>query len=94
MDLCAGCKEVWAAMESTTKDGSPKLLKNCDFPLTARGRVTRVYTEFGVLTVSPGEGFRLIEIFPDYTIDSVRKLIEPAISIAENLKTIDLGAPL
>jgi 3-oxoacid CoA-transferase B subunit len=90
MDLCVGCREVWVAMESTTKEGNPKLLKHCDYPLTAKGVVTRVYTEFGVLTVRPKEGFRLIEIFQDYSVDDVKKLIDPDIEIDHELRPIDL----
>ena len=94
MDLCAGCKEVWAAMESTTKDGAPKLVENCGYPLTAAGRVTRVYTEFGVLAVHPETGFELLEIFPDYTEEDIIKLVEGKLTIADCLKTIDLGVPI
>jgi 3-oxoacid CoA-transferase B subunit len=94
MDLCAGCREVWVAMESTTKDGNPRLLKQCDYPLTACGTVTRVYTEFGVLTVKPEEGFTLIEIFPDYDVETVRGLIEPELRVDRDPGTIDLGLAL
>jgi 3-oxoacid CoA-transferase B subunit len=94
MDLCVGCREVWAAMESVTKEGKPRLLKQCDYPLTASGKVTKVYTEFGVLTVHPEEGFTLIELFPDYRVETVRSLIEADIEVAQELKVIDLGAPL
>ncbi len=94
MDLCAGCPEVLIAMESTTKDGSPKLVKVCDYPLTAVGKVTRVYTEFGVLTVNPRDGFTLVEKFPDYTVEDIRQKMEPDFAVADNLAAIDLGVPL
>jgi len=89
MDLCAGCKEVWAAMESTTKNGDPKLVKNCSYPLTAKGKVTRVYTEFGLVYVNPNDGFRLIEIFTDYTLEIVRKIVGAEIKVADDLRQID-----
>jgi acetate CoA/acetoacetate CoA-transferase beta subunit len=94
MDLCVGCRDVWAAMESITKDGEPRLVKQCSYPLTAFGKVTRVYTEFGVLTVKPGEGFTLIEIFPDYSVETVRSLVEAEIEESKELKMIDIGVPL
>jgi len=89
MDLCAGCKEVWAAMESTTKDGDPKLVKDCSYPLTAKGKVTRVYTEFGLVLVNPEDGFRLIEIFTDYTQEDIRELVGAEIKIDDGLRQFD-----
>ncbi|MDR2296211.1 MAG: succinyl-CoA--3-ketoacid-CoA transferase [Clostridiales Family XIII bacterium] len=94
MDLCAGCPEVLIAMESMTKNGMPKLLRKCTYPLTAAGKATKVYTEFGVMTVKPGEGFRLIEKFPDYSVDDIRKMVAVDFKTAEDLTEIDLGIPL
>jgi 3-oxoadipate CoA-transferase, beta subunit len=63
MDLAAGAKRVWVVMEHTTKDGRPRLVERCSYPLTAPGAVTRVYTNLAVLDVTP-EGFRIVEIIP------------------------------
>lgn len=94
MDLCAGCLEVLIAMESTTKDGGAKLVDTCDYPLTAVGKATKVYTEFGILQVNPTDGFTLVEIFPDYTIGDIEKRMGTGFKVAEDLQTIDLGVPL
>jgi 3-oxoadipate CoA-transferase, beta subunit len=64
MDLAAGAKRLWVVMEHTTKDGRPKLVTRCGYPLTAAGVVTRVYTNLAVLDVVPGRGFVVREIAP------------------------------
>ena len=52
MDLAAGAKRLWVLMEHTTKDGTPKLVTKCSYPLTAPGAVKRVYTNLAVLDVT------------------------------------------
>ena len=71
MDLSVGAKRLWVVMEHTTKDGSPKLVKSCSYPLTAMAAVTRVYTNLAVLDVTP-EGFKLVEMAPGLTLDELR----------------------
>jgi 3-oxoadipate CoA-transferase beta subunit len=56
MDLAVGARRLWAIMEHTTKDGRPRLVRRCSYPLTAAGAVTRVYTNLAVLDVTP-DGF-------------------------------------
>ncbi|MBQ9980388.1 MAG: succinyl-CoA--3-ketoacid-CoA transferase [Oscillospiraceae bacterium] len=94
MDLCAGCPQVLVAMESTAKDGTPKMVETCTYPLTAAGRVTMVYTELGVFTVNPTEGFTLIERFPDYTVEEIIAKVAAPVKVSPDLKVIDLGIPL
>ena len=50
MDLAIGAREVMVMMNLFGRDGSPKLVANCTYPLTAIGCVTRLYTDFGVFT--------------------------------------------
>jgi len=63
MDLAAGAKRLWALMEHTTKDGRPKLVHRCGYPLTAPGAVKRVYTNLAVLDVTE-RGFVVIDMVP------------------------------
>ncbi|MBQ9980385.1 MAG: succinyl-CoA--3-ketoacid-CoA transferase [Oscillospiraceae bacterium] len=94
MDLCAGCPQVLVTMESTTKTGAPKMVETCSYPLTAVGRVTMVYTELGVFTVNPKDGFTLIERFPDYSVDQILAKVDAPVAISPDLKIIDIGVPL
>ena len=61
MDLAVGAKRLWVVMEHTTREGRPKLVRRCAYPLTAPGVVTRVYTNMAVLDVTP-EGFAVVSL--------------------------------
>jgi 3-oxoadipate CoA-transferase beta subunit len=62
MDLAVGAKQIWALLEHCTKDGRPRLLERCTYPLTATGVVRRIYTELAVIDVE--DGFVVRELAP------------------------------
>src|SRR5438445_8578836 len=72
MDLVAGVKRVVAVMEHTSKDGSPKILKECTLPITALGVVNLIITDLCVFEVKQGGGLVLTELHPGAAIDDVR----------------------
>ncbi len=70
MDLVASAKEIWLAMEHTTRDGTSRLLERCNLPVTSPRGVTLVVTDLAVVSVRNGR-FMLEELAPGYTVDEV-----------------------
>ena len=87
MDLVAGAKRVIIAMEHTTKENEPKIVKACSLPLTGVGVVDMIVTELAVIEVTP-KGLVLREVAEGVTPDDVQKLTEPQLSRAPDLKTM------
>jgi len=85
MDLLSGAKKVIVAMEHTAKDGTHKILKTCNLPLTAVGAVDMIITEMAVIRVTP-EGLLLEEVNPEYTVAEVQEATEATLILAKNLK--------
>ncbi len=75
MDLAAGAKRIWIVMEHNTRDGEPRLLRRCSYPLTAKGCVVRVYTELAVVDVTE-RGFQVIDMVPGLTLAELQKRTE------------------
>ncbi|HWF12633.1 MAG TPA: CoA transferase subunit B [Candidatus Acidoferrales bacterium] len=89
MDLVANSPFVIIAMEHATKDGKPKILKQCTLPLTGAEVVDLIVTELAVIAVTP-EGLVLREVAPGVTPADVQKLTEPKLIVPENVKTFSL----
>lgn len=71
MDLAAGARRLWAMIEHTTKDGTPKLVRECSYPLTALGAVKRVYTNLAVIDITE-RGFVVTEMAPGVTLEALQ----------------------
>lgn len=71
MDLAVGAQRIWVMMQHNSKDGAPRLLDECAFPLTGQGCVRRVYTDLAVIEVTP-EGFLVTEMIDGMTADELQ----------------------
>jgi 3-oxoacid CoA-transferase subunit B len=89
MDLVAGAKRVIIAMEHSTRDGRPKILKKCTLPLTGAGVVDTIVTDLAVINVT-SEGLTLIEIAPGMTAEAVQKATEASLKVSPDLKTVSV----
>ena len=73
MDIAAGAKILIVCMEHTTKDGAPKIVKQCTYPLTALACVDTIVTDLAVIDVR-AEGLLLRETVPGWTKKEIQEL--------------------
>jgi len=70
MDLVQGVKNVFVIMSHTTKDGKPKIVKKCSYPLTGLGVVSRIYTDLAIIDVTK-QGLKVIQLAPGIDKDTI-----------------------
>ncbi len=85
MDLVAGARRVVVAMEHTTREGQPKILKHCTLPLTGVKVVDTIVTEMAYIRVT-SEGLVLQEIAAGLTAEEVQRATEARLIVAPDLK--------
>ena len=90
MDLVHGAKQVAVITEHVTKDGQPKLVEACTFPLTGVGCVTRVYTSLAVVDIREGR-FVLREKLASMFFDELQSLTGATLHIEGDVA--DLNVP-
>jgi 3-oxoacid CoA-transferase subunit B len=88
MDLVAGARRVVIAMEHTTRDGQPKILKKCTLPLTGVKVVDTIVTEMAYMRVTP-KGIALEEVAPGLTAEDVQRATEARLIVSPSLKTME-----
>lgn len=76
MDISVGAERLIVAMEHNAKDGSPKIVKRCSYPLTAIECVNTIVTDLAVIDVLT-QGLVLREVAPGFTPEDVQKFTEP-----------------
>jgi 3-oxoadipate CoA-transferase beta subunit len=72
MDLVMGVKTVYVITQHTARNGDPKLVEACTYPLTGLGVVNRIYTDLAVIDVVE-EGFRVVELSPGVSFEYVQE---------------------
>jgi 3-oxoacid CoA-transferase subunit B len=85
MDLVASARRVVVAMEHTTREGAPKILRKCTLPLTGLKVVDTIVSEMAYIKVT-SIGLVLEEIAPGLSPEDVQKATEAMLNISPNLK--------
>ncbi len=88
MDLVAGARRVVIAMEHTTREGQPKILKYCTLPLTGVAVVDTIVTEMAYIRVTK-DGLVLEEVAPGLTAEDVQRATEARLIVSANLKVME-----
>lgn len=89
MDLVAGARRVIVAMEHTTRDGEPRLLDACTFPLTGKGVVSTVYTDMAIVDVDRARGFVVRALARGISRDTLQAATGARLAFAETVATLD-----
>lgn len=89
MDLAVGAKKIIVTMLHTTKDGEPRIVSECTYPLTARHCVSLIITDLAVMEITEN-GLLLKELAPGWTVPEVQALTGAKLTPAEDLKEIEL----
>src|ERR1700675_4423292 len=88
MDLVAGARRVVVAMEHTTREGAPKILKKCTLPLTGVNVVDTIATEMAYIRVPKG-GLVLEELAPGVTAEDVQRATEARLIVSSGVRVME-----
>ena len=88
MDLVASARRVIVAMEHTTREGAPKILKKCTLPLTGVKVVDTIVTEMAYIRVTK-DGLALEEVAPGLTAEDVQRVTEARLLVSSILKVME-----
>lgn len=89
MDIATGARRLMVCMEHTSRDGTPKVVKKCSFPLTAIECVKTIVTDVAVMDVTR-EGIVLREVAPGWTAEEVQQVTEPHLVVPGNVPEMRL----
>jgi len=89
MDLAACSKQIFLALEHTTRDGEPRLVKKCALPVTAPAGVTLVVTNIAVVVVKDGK-FILEEHAPGYSAEDIQAVTGAPLEISPNFRQVSV----
>lgn len=84
MDLASGAKLIWVVMEHTTRDGKPKIVRKCSYPLTAPRVVSRIFTDLAVIDITP-RGLVVVDIIDGLTPVELQARTGAALTFADKI---------
>ena len=90
MDIAAGATTLIVCMEHTTKEGAPKIVRECTYPLTGLECVDIIVTDLAVIDVTPS-GLVLRELAPGWSAEEIQSLTEAKLKIPKHIAEIRLA---
>ncbi|WP_092262364.1 3-oxoacid CoA-transferase subunit B [Bradyrhizobium sp. Rc3b] len=87
IDLAVGAKSIWVMMDHTTRDGRPRIVERCGYPLTARKVVTRIFTNLAILDVTDN-GLVVDALLEDMRVAELQALTEAPLLALGKVRTI------
>lgn len=87
MDLAVGAKQVFVTMDHTTRDGKPKIVEECDYPLTGQGVVDRVYTDIAIIDVTP-DGLLVTAMAEGLSFEELQSMTGARLRAAEDVQAL------
>ncbi|AOY95641.1 3-oxoadipate CoA-transferase [Cupriavidus sp. USMAA2-4] len=88
MDLVVGAARLFVMMEHVTRDGQPKLVERCSYPLTGLGVVDRIYTDLAVIDVRPGGGLLVTGLAEGVPFAAVQALSAAPLALADDCRVL------
>ena len=85
IDLAVGAKSIWVMMDHTTKEGAPRIVRECTFPLTAAGVVDRIFTNMAIIDVRP-DGLHVQAILEGVSLEELQQLTGAPLKAREDLR--------
>jgi 3-oxoadipate CoA-transferase beta subunit len=87
IDLAVGAKSIWVMMDHTTKEGRPRIVERCSYPLTARKVVMRVFTNLAILDVTE-DGLIVDALLEGMSVEALQSLTEASLLALGAQRTI------
>ena len=88
-DITVGAKRLFVAMEHTTRDGQPKILRECTYPLTGARCVDMIFTDLAVIRVER-DGLVLLETAPGWFPGEIQQLTEARLKVSPDVHQMTL----
>ena len=88
MDLVVGAAQLFVMMEHVTRDGQPKIVERCSYPLTGIGVVDRIYTDLAVIDVQHGKGLLVTGLAEGVSFETVQALSAAPLTLAANCRVL------
>ena len=85
IDLAVGAKSIWVMMDHTTKEGAPRIVRDCNFPLTAAGVVDRIFTNMAIIDVCP-DGLHVQAILEGVSLEELQQLTGAPLKAGDTLR--------